>query len=287
MIGRAARSLRRRAVEAWRRWHAPSRLARLERHPHPAVRALAEALSAALAGRLAPDERAAVEAIEARRDALRRDTRTIETLDFGAGDGHDARTPDEMARGVVETCPVATVARGSKPPFWGAILFGLVRRLRPASSVELGTCVGISAAYQAAALALDGHGRLATLEGSPEIAAVARETLAGLGLDRAAVVVGPFDATLAGVLERAAPVSFFFNDGHHDRDATLRYLDAAAPHLAPDAVVVFDDIDWSAGMRAAWAAIETDVRFAVTVDLGAVGVAIAGSGPPETLRLPL
>lgn len=285
MIGRAARSLRRRSTEAWRRRRAPVRLAALETHPHPTVRAIAEALGTALAGRFTPAERTAIATVEARREALRRDPRTIETLDFGAGIGDDSRTAGEMAAGIVELCPVATVARGSKPPFWCAVLFGLVRRLRPASCVELGTCVGISAAYQAAALALNGHGRIATLEGSPEIAAVARETLAGQ--DRAGVVVGPFDATLAGVLAAAAPVDFFFNDGHHDRAATLRYLDVAAPHLADGAVVVFDDVDWSAGMRAAWAAIQADARFAVTLDLGSVGIGILGAGPPETLTLPL
>ena len=44
------------------------------------------------------------------------------------------------------------------------------------------TCLGVSAAYQAAALAADGDGRLVTIEGYEELAAQARVVWDRLGL---------------------------------------------------------------------------------------------------------
>lgn len=154
------------------------------------------------------------------------------------------------------------------------MLFRMIRHLRPVSCLELGTCVGISASYQASALKLNGSGQLITLEGSPEIAKLARETLAQLELTNATVVTGPFYQTLPGALESAAPIDFLFNDGHHDHDALLAYFTQALPHLAKEAVIVFDDISWSSGMRQAWREIEDDSRVAATVDLGIIGIAL-------------
>jgi predicted O-methyltransferase YrrM len=179
-----------------------------------------------------------------------------------------------MDEGVRSTVQVADIATASKPAFWALVLFKIIRKLSPRSCVELGSCVGISAAYQASALRLNGQGTLVTLEGSPEIAAIARETLEGFDLGNASVVTGPFHRTLREVLERAGAVDFFFNDGHHDHDAVMRYFNEAMPHLADGAVMVFDDISWSAGMRRAWAEIEDDDRVAASIDLHTVGMAL-------------
>ena len=290
MLSRALRKIRRDTTTALRRRRARRQPDPLAASAHPAVRAVGDALARALRDDFAPDERAVIAGIEQRRVALARSDRRIAVVDYGAGTGADTRTRAEMERGVASTATVAGVSRGSKPAFWAGFLFRLVRSLEPASCVELGTCVGVSAAYQAAALGFNGRGTLRTLEGSPEIAAVARETLAGLSgaaAGRATVVVGPFHETLAGVLASAAPVDFLFNDGHHDENAVLRYFEAALPHLAPGAVVVFDDVDWSPGMRRAWAAVVADPRVAATVDLDTVGIAVLGAGPREAFRIPL
>jgi predicted O-methyltransferase YrrM len=65
-------------------------------------------------------------------------------------------------------------------------------------------------------------------------------------------------------------------DGHHDRDATIGYFNALLPRLAEDAVLVFDDIDWSAGMRDAWRVIRQDGRIRLAVDLAKLGVVVVG-----------
>jgi len=213
----------------------------------------------------------------------------IAVVDYGAGSGESRRTKEEMDSGVPSTALVADICKVSKPAFWATFLFKLIRKLEPSSCVELGSCVGISAAYQATALRLNGKGRLQTLEGSPEVARLAQETLVSLQLPAASVITGPFHKTFRDVLASAQPIDFFFNDGHHDHDAVMRYFEESLPHLSREAVMVFDDISWSPGMRKAWTEIEADKRVIASVDLQVIGVAVIGKSdmPREKFRIVL
>ena len=240
------------------------------------IRLIGEALDDAVNGAFTPEELKILGAIEDRRAFLRHCEEPIDVIDYGAGSPTSKRTLGEMERGVRRATSVAKISDSSKPPSWARLLYKLVRKLQPASAVELGSCVGISAAYQAAALELNGRGSLKTLEGSPEVARIATETLAGLGLSRANVVVGPFHLTLNQVLKTSRPIDYFFNDGHHDRDAVLSYFKQAAPYLSEGALVIFDDIDWSDGMKNAWTSIVNDPTVRVSVDLGTMGLVIFG-----------
>ena len=179
--------------------------------------------------------------------------------------------------------------QASKPTFWAIFLFKLIRKLEPSSCVELGSCVGISASYQATALSINGKGSLITLEGSTEIAKIAKDTLESLNLQNTSVVTGPFHETLKGVLESSKPIDFFFNDGHPDHDAVIQYFNEALPNLSDEAVFVVDDISWSPGMRKAWTEIEDDKRVTASIDLKTIGIALIGnkSAIKEKFRFPL
>ena len=275
-------------LSALRRRNARPLLAALLNHDSADVRRLGEALRDTLDGALAPQEESLLAAIERRRAALLDSTGKISVIDYGAGGPGSNRSREEMDQGVPFTARIADVATVSKPKFLATLLFNLVRKVKPASCVELGSCVGISAAYQATALKLNGTGQLVTMEGSPEVAKLAQETFDTLQLGNVKEVCGPFHKTLDAVLAAARPIDYFFNDGHHDRDAVLRYFEQAMPYLASNAVVVFDDISWSPGMREAWRAIEDDQRVAATIDLGTMGIALMGkSARKERHRIPL
>jgi predicted O-methyltransferase YrrM len=171
------------------------------------------------------------------------------------------------------TRDVRHLVRASVPLHEARLLYHLIRHFRPRTGLELGTCLGLSAAYVAAALHENGTGRLVTLEGGTALARLARRHLDALGLGaRVKIVEGRFRRTLPGVLARHAPIDFAFLDGHHDPDATLAYVDRLAPHLADGAVLVFDDIAWSLGMRRAWRTLCRDARLPITVDLWTVGL---------------
>jgi len=277
------------SLKKYRRSRAKSAATKLASHADPRVRAVGVALLETLTGVLSPEERAWVERIEQRRKFLLHSDKSITVIDYGAGEPGSKKTMDEMNAGHETTAYVQNICKSSKPPYWATLLFRMVRSLKPESCVELGSCVGISASYLSAACQLNGKGLLRTLEGSPATAEIARESLEGLGLENGSVITGPFHKTLQGVLERAKPVDFFFNDGHHDRTAVHQYFNLSLPYLAEDAVIVFDDISWSSGMRQAWEEIENDSRVLVTLDLYDIGIAILGNNPSakEKYRIPL
>lgn len=238
-----------------------------------APNAVIAALKKATVGRPSPEEKAWINRIEIMRALLGSSPQELEVVDFGAGLGSEFDTGERATRHS-STRTLAQTTKFSKPPRWAYLLFRLVRELRPESAVELGACVGISAAYLASAMELNGVGRVATLEGSDVLARRSERTLEELLLaSRAEVREGRFDDTLSATVDDLKPVGLAFIDGHHIESATIDYLNAIVPSAADEAVLVFDDINWSDGMRRAWQTVVDDDRFALTVDLRSVGLA--------------
>lgn len=261
-------------VHFFRRCKTKEALTHLASHKDIKLKAIGIALQESLAGDLSMQEKESISLIEKRRSFLLESDKVIGVVDYGAGSSNSNRTKEEMESGVKSTARVANITRASKTQFWATILFKIIRKLEPLSCVELGSCVGISASYQGSALNVNGKGTIITLEGSSEIANIAKETFEVLGIKNATVITGPFQQTLHEVLETSKPIDFFFNDGHHDHDAVIRYFNEAMPYLSDGAVIVFDDISWSAGMRKAWAEIEEDERVSASINLGTIGIAI-------------
>jgi predicted O-methyltransferase YrrM len=175
------------------------------------------------------------------------------------------------------------------PPQEALLLFRLIRAFKPSVCLEMGTSLGISAAYQAAALELNGYGRIVTLEGEESLVRLARQNFERLGLDRVTVVPGRFQDTLADVAREQAPLDFAFIDGHHDEHATVAYYRQILPHVGPSAVLVFDDISWSPGMGRAWKTIAQDERVGLAVDVSGVGICVVSDSLANqpTLRIPI
>lgn len=261
----------------------------LERSDDPAARAVGAAARAALLGDLEAGGGEWGRRIERLRAELEGSEETVEVVDYGAGTPDADRSRTEMSNGLVTSQTVGEVCRSSStPPLWGRFLFALVRELRPRACLEMGTCIGVSAAYHAAALRLNGSGHLVTLEGAGSLAGIARQTLARLGLESVAEVrEGRFADTLSGAIEVHGPFGLVFVDGHHDGRATLDYCAAVSPALGPDGLVVFDDIDWSPGMASAWSAISSAPNVRLAVDMGPVGVCAFGGNGGQRLAVSL
>jgi predicted O-methyltransferase YrrM len=241
---------------------------------------IAAAVKEALAVQVSEVERNKIVLIESRRQSLLRDDTKINYEDFGAASSQKNVSLEEAAQGSQNSRPISQIAKASKAPGPCLVLFKLVRYLKPSQIVEMGTCLGISGAYLSAAQELNAIGSLVTLEGSPKVAAVARETLELLNAP-SEIIIGPFHATLADTFERNAPVDFLFNDGHHDGRAVLQYHEQALLHLADPAVIFLDDIRWSASMAKAFNIIRKSKEVSMSIDFGGQGLIVWEPGASD------
>lgn len=203
---------------------------------------------------------------EAIRRGLLADHRELRITDLGAG----AKTETSNLR------KVSYVARTSaKPRKWAEILYKLAAEFKPGTIIELGTSLGISGMYLAAAIP---QGKLLTLEGCPNIAALARENFQKAGIRNAEVITGHFDDTLPQVLQNLPTVEFAYIDGNHTEAGTLHYFTLLKHKAGPNTVLVFDDIHWSEGMKNAWRSICADPAVTVSLDLFHIGVVFFNPG---------
>jgi predicted O-methyltransferase YrrM len=122
-------------------------------------------------------------------------------------------------------------------PDAGRLLYSLVRASRPATVVEFGMSLGISAIHLASGVRDNGTGRVVTTELSAvKVAAATRNfTDAGLG-DLITVLQGDALETLKSIDE---PVQFVLLDGW--KDLYMQVLELLEPRLSPGALVVADN----------------------------------------------
>lgn len=198
--------------------------------------------------------------IENLRQCLLIDQQTLLIQDFGAG----SRVRKENTRKVCD------IARSSlKPKKFGQLLFRIVDQYSPANILELGTSLGITTAYLAAA---NEHSKVVTMEGAATVAAVARKNFTKLGLQNIRLVEGNFDETLAATVQQMGSIDLAFVDGNHRYEPTLRYFREILPAMHEYSILIFDDIHWSAEMEQAWAEIQQDPAVTLSIDLFFIGL---------------
>lgn len=198
--------------------------------------------------------------VEALRAALLEDRRILEVEDFGAGSAQISK----------RNRSVASIAKmAAKSPKMGQLLFRMVAHYKPARILELGTSLGLSTLY----LASGHHGTtVTTLEGSAAIAEVAREHFNRHSQGNIRSLIGNFDVILPTLLQEEPGFDFVFIDGNHRKEPTWRYFEQLKMQLPQKAVLIFDDIHWSAEMEEVWEMIKKDPAVMLSVDLFFIGI---------------
>jgi predicted O-methyltransferase YrrM len=207
--------------------------------------------------------------IEMARSRMRRNQSPLVDGSLGPGGLYD------------RTETISSACGRSKGAHPALILYNLARAFQPRRILELGTNVGISAAYLRSG---QGEGSLVTMEASPYRLHLARRLHTELGLDNIEYVEGLFADTLEATLERSLPIDMAFIDGHHQYQPTLDYFEAIWRKAAPICVFIFDDVRWSTGMKQAWDELQDDTRFALTADLKWIGIGISDTAASGTAR---
>lgn len=198
--------------------------------------------------------------IEARRQELLKRSTEIEVEDLGAG----------SVISKTKKRAVATIAGSSlKPAKYAQLLYRVSRYYGAQTILELGTSLGITTSYLAAA---NDRAKVYTMEGSAAIAEIAKDTFAKLDLKNIELVQGNFNDRLPALLSKLNTIDLAFIDGNHRKEPTLDYFQQLLAHTAPTSILIFDDIHWSADMEAAWGEIKRHPSVTLTIDLFFIGI---------------
>jgi predicted O-methyltransferase YrrM len=198
--------------------------------------------------------------IENLKRKLLRDQQKVEVTDLGAGSRSLSGNVRKVGR---------IVKNSSKPKKYGRLLYRLARHLKPDTILELGTSLGLGSAY----LALGNpDAKVITIEGCPNLSAIARENFRKLSLENIKLLNGSFDELLPGVLKQISRLDLAFIDGNHLKEPTIRYFEQCLPRTSCDSILVFDDIHWSDSMESAWEYICNHPSVMLSVDLFYMGL---------------
>ena len=151
-------------------------------------------------------------------------------------------------------------------------LFSLAKDFDCRNIIELGTNVGVSSAYLR--LGQAGSGTVSTFDASAYRLRLAKQLHDTCEINGIDLVMGMFDDTLPKRLIDLGNIDMAFIDGNHHFSPTMSYFDQIYAKSAATCIFVFDDIRWSTGMRQAWAALKSDSRFSLLIDMVGMGVGI-------------
>lgn len=162
-------------------------------------------------------------------------------------------------------CDIA--ARSLERPQVGQFLFRLVNFMsqeqkRPLEILELGTSLGVTTAYLAAA---NSRNRVVTMEGSEAVLRVAQGVWRALKMENIEWQEGNIDSTL--YIHAREQLDVVFVDANHTYEATKRYAEFLLPRLSEKGVLVIDDIHYSQEMERAWNELKGDKRVTSSMDL--------------------
>lgn len=238
------------------------------------LNSIVKALKHVINDNVSKEEKFWVDRIENLRRNLLNSTNEITIVDYGAISPNICLTEEEKDKGRILMKTIGEATKGSVPYISGLLLFKLIREFQPLICLELGTALGISSSYQSAALELNNRGRIVTIEGAKSVAEIARQNHKILGLSRVISKIGKFENVLETIINEIKPVDFVFIDGHHEETATLNYFNTIVPSLSDYAILVFDDLRWSKGMKRAWKALTQDNRIKFAINLIGIGICV-------------
>jgi len=198
--------------------------------------------------------------VELYRERLRNDDTVLEIQDFGAG-SRISKTKTRSVSSIVKSA--------AKSPKLAQLIFRIADYQRATHMLELGTSLGITTSYLAAARP---EAEITTIEGDPSIASIAGRHFRESGYHHIRQLIGHFDDLLPKVLPPQHPYDLVYIDGNHRYEPTIRYFRALLPHMAGSSVMIFDDIHWSSEMEQAWDEVCNDPSVMLTIDLFFVGL---------------
>ncbi|MCO5260508.1 MAG: class I SAM-dependent methyltransferase [Crocinitomicaceae bacterium] len=188
---------------------------------------------------------------------LKKNHQKIQIADFGAG-----------SKSLNKERKISAILKiSSSKGKYARFFYQLAAYYQPEQILEFGTSLGVGTIHFAKG---NPKASITTVEACPETAKIAQQNFKQLQLSTVTLVNKTFAQFLT---ENKQPkYDILFIDGHHDGEATLRYVEQLLPTMKENSFVILDDIRWSDSMFEAWNTLVKDKRFNVSIDLFRMGV---------------
>ncbi len=144
------------------------------------------------------------------------------------------------------------------------LLFRIADHYSLATVLELGTSLGITTAYLAAAKP---ESRVMTIEAADAVASLAKQHFGFLQLDNIEQIGGSFSDTLPAVIERTGNIDLIYISGNHADTSISRYFTQILPAIHPGSMLIFDNIHSSREAERAWKEILEHPSITLSIDL--------------------
>lgn len=198
--------------------------------------------------------------IEQLRGRLLKDKTQIEIEDFGAG----SRKNQSNKRSISELTKNAAVSKK-----YGALLNRIVDFYGIENCLEMGTSMGVGCAYLAKKAK-----QVVTIEACAAIQNQAKQNLQKSNIGTIEFLQAEFDEGLKMAFESNLNYGLIYIDGNHQYQATLNYFNQLIDKVDNDTFLIFDDINWSEGMRKAWVEIVNSDKINVSIELFRMGIVL-------------
>jgi predicted O-methyltransferase YrrM len=206
-----------------------------------------------------------MEIIENIRNTMLSDRTMLQVRDHGAG----SQRGMDRVRSVRDLARYTSISRK-----YGHALARMVRSYRPRTVIELGTGTGLSTLYMSLA---DPRIKVITCEGSDSIADIARLNLRIAGASNVKIITGRFEAQLPDLLNQTDDELLLFMDGDHREENMLSVFSSVMDdHKIKSGILVFDDINWSAGMLHGWDRIRIHPGISLSLETFRMGIILFG-----------
>lgn len=161
-------------------------------------------------------------------------------------------------------------AQTSIDDVYGKILSATAVYMRSKSFLELGTSLGVSAAYIVTSNQLIAG---TTIDSNPLASQLANDRFERIFPEhRVKFETGLFKDVLPRIVRDMQSIDFVFIDGDHCYEATVENVQIIKPYLSENSVIVLDDIRWSRSMFRAWSQLVEITEFNYSVDYGRMGL---------------
>lgn len=183
-------------------------------------------------------------------------------LGLNAGAGSQGTEPKYYS-------PSSLVNKLGLPRKYGKVLYGLVNQDEIERVIELGTSIGVSTSFIAAA----GNKPIVSIDANPEVVASTKKAFDSiLPSHQIKFVQALFDEVMEEQINGSLKNTLVFIDGDHNKEAVLRYFNICLQYAEAPSILVFDDIYWSEGMTKAWQEICNHPRVELSIDLYQIGL---------------